>query len=531
LPAAGHAVLSAGKGAEALQAHLHFCLTDGHAHRDLLNLSLFAKNRELLSDFGYTHTFRRPWATCTLGHNTVLVDGQDQQIRRRRTWGNLRLYEATDPAVQVASASSETVYPHLSRYRRTIAVVDAGDGNAYVVDLFHVEGGSLHEWALHGAADADQALDLSVPVRPAAGSLEALLTGRDEPGSGRYERYAEVYDVAAGTGTAPFTATFRYADGQGPRLRTTYLRPLPGEVVSGMVPSIHRASRDNAQVDKIRTPIFIARRAGQDLRSAFLAVHEAYEGDPFLGRVESLSFKDSLAAGARIVQGKQTDWILSTPETDGHADSGDIALTGRFGLVRKRSGNVERLDLIDGRELRAAGIALKLHAPFEGEISAASSGERPWLDTPVSLPESSVLEGRILLLAFSNGRTQGCRIARIEALEGHSRIHLLDNPAIAVEAGETRLLAFPHWSFDAPPRFKIAATATLSREAQNRYLLRATCNVTLDLPSETGTSGLVYLDEKEPSRKVKGERVNGTALRLQIPVARLSPGGTEFQIE
>ena len=531
LPATGHAVLSVGEGESALEAHLHFCLTDGHAHRDLLNLSLFAKGRELLSDFGYTHTFRRPWATCTLGHNTVLVDGKDQAIRRRETWGNLRLCETTDPGLQVVEASSETVYPDLGRYRRTIAVVPIDEANAYVLDLFRVAGGSLHEWAIHGAADADQVLDPGVPMRPGADSLASLLADRGQPGSGTYERYAEVYDVSVGEGDAPLSASFAYADGSGPRLRTTYLGPFPVEVVTGMVPSIHRANQDNAQVDAIRTPIFIARRSGPDLQSAFLAVHEPTHGDPRLSQIEPLPVGNGLEVGARVVYGDRTDLFLSTPEPDGQASHGDIGLTGRLGRIRMRSGDLERLDLIDGRSLSCGGISIQLCDRFTGEISNAGRDGSPWLETPTALPEGDLHHGRILLLSFANGRTQGCRIDRVEPLAAGCRVYLLDDPAIAVESGGVRMLAFPHWTFDIAPCFEIASSASLARRDAATYVLRATGSVALSLEAPGAAPAHVYVGGGRQPVEVKSNSADVGFLRVQIPASRLSPDGTEIRVE
>ncbi len=531
LPATGHAVLSAGEGESALEAHLHFCLTDGHAHRDLLNLSLFAKGRELLSDFGYTHTFRWLWSKCTLGHNTVLVDGRDQATRRRKTWGNLRLYETTDSDLQVVEASSETVYPDLGRYRRTIAVVPVDDVNAYVLDIFRVAGGSLHEWAIHGGADADQVLDPGIPVRPGADSLASLLADRGQPGSGTYRRYAEVYDVSVGESDAPLTASFAYADGTGPRLRTTYLGPLPVEAVTGMVPSIHRANRDNAQVDAIRTPILIARRSGPNLQSAFLAVHEPTHGDPRLSQIEPLPFDDALAVGVRIVHGDRTDLFLSTPEPDGHASHGDTELTGRLGRIGMRNRNIERLDLIDGRSLSCGITSIQLCDRFTGEISNAGRDGSPWLETPTALPEGDLLRGRILLLSFANGRTQGCRIDRVEPLAAGSRVYLLDDPAIAVESGGVRMLAFPHWTFDVAPCFEIAASASLTRRDAATYVLRATGSVALSLEAPAGSSAHVYADRDGQPVELQSESSPDGLLRVDIPAGHLSPDGTEILIK
>ncbi|MFO7948240.1 MAG: hypothetical protein R6V19_15670, partial [Armatimonadota bacterium] len=54
LPGYGHASLGRGRGADQMQAQLHFSGGHGHTHLDNLNLTLWAKEREMLSDIGYT---------------------------------------------------------------------------------------------------------------------------------------------------------------------------------------------------------------------------------------------------------------------------------------------------------------------------------------------------------------------------------------------------------------------------------------------------------------------------------------------
>ena len=78
-PAYGHASLGRGTGSDQLMAQLHFSGGYGHAHQDSLNLTLWAKEREMLPDLGYTWTQMRTWTTCTLSHNTVVVNRRNQR--------------------------------------------------------------------------------------------------------------------------------------------------------------------------------------------------------------------------------------------------------------------------------------------------------------------------------------------------------------------------------------------------------------------------------------------------------------------
>lgn len=77
-PAFGHAILGRGNDGSQMEAHLHFSNSYLHSHQDTLNLSIWALGEELLSDVGYTYTYRG-WVGSSLAHNLVVVDGASQQ--------------------------------------------------------------------------------------------------------------------------------------------------------------------------------------------------------------------------------------------------------------------------------------------------------------------------------------------------------------------------------------------------------------------------------------------------------------------
>lgn len=123
----------------------------GHHHYDSLSLYYWQQGRELLSDLGYlwdhpqSHMTRR-----TFAHNTVVVDGREQQATGRG--GKFTLFATTD-RVKVMEAESQA-YPQTSLYRRTVAQVSYAPGRQYVVDIFRVRGGKRHEYVFHGPNNA-----------------------------------------------------------------------------------------------------------------------------------------------------------------------------------------------------------------------------------------------------------------------------------------------------------------------------------------------------------------------------------------
>jgi hypothetical protein len=153
LPGFGQASLGRGGGADQLQAQLHFSGGHGHEHADNLSFSLFAKGAEMLSDIGYSHTRLRGWTISTVGHNTVAIDRQEQKTTNSD--GDLVMFLPDAAGLSVVEARAERAYPGLAdRYRRQLLLVPVSPTDAYVVDLFRVQGGTVHDWLLLGAARA-----------------------------------------------------------------------------------------------------------------------------------------------------------------------------------------------------------------------------------------------------------------------------------------------------------------------------------------------------------------------------------------
>jgi hypothetical protein len=117
-----------------------------------MNLGLFAKGLDLLPEFGYPavqfgdwHTPQAIWHKKTAAHNTVVVDGKDQSGGPAQC----TIWSAGGP-VQVIRASSPAQI-NGNAYERTIAMVETGASDFYVVDVFRVSGGREHTKHTHSA--------------------------------------------------------------------------------------------------------------------------------------------------------------------------------------------------------------------------------------------------------------------------------------------------------------------------------------------------------------------------------------------
>ncbi|HOW85118.1 MAG TPA: heparinase II/III family protein [Candidatus Aminicenantes bacterium] len=468
--ACGHGLLGRGRGGDQVQARLQFMGHVGHFHYDRLSLELFAKDREMLPDIGYTHTWLRPYAGSTFAHNLVMIDESSQALDRSSSMGGKILaFAAGHPDVQFMSVRSDKAYAKASLYQRSVALVGVSPDKSYVVDIFEAAGGSRHDWLLHGDADLDGALETGLPLRPRAGSLlppgSAFVKWDTENGTGSRDDQVKnslglVRNVRTARTDADWQATFRVKPDDGSALRLTMLGNRGTEVIFGEVPSIRRARRlenrryveDQALALDFWMPVIVARRTleagapgtGGGLESSFTAVYEPYFQKPFLDRIG----RDGRAVVVR--SGRYEDIHLW-----GGGDR-KYRMAGRYGFIRLENGKVKTAYLVDGTLLAYRDCVIELPPAPEGAVLEVDE-------------KSLVVSGRLaegdgdrIHLAFPTGEVYSVPIERIEPGEGRSTVILKEDPCFALDAGGRggRFLAFPNKSFDAPVRYRIPRTAS-----------------------------------------------------------------------
>ncbi len=144
------AILRGGEGRDARAVWLDYDAGGAHAHFDALNLGLVAEGLDLMPDLGYPPVQyggwsgpKFSWYLHTASHNTVVVDGQRQTSAAGKTmlWGE-------GQAVRLVRASAAAAAA-VERYERTIALVDISATQSYIIDLFHVMGGTDHAKFMH----------------------------------------------------------------------------------------------------------------------------------------------------------------------------------------------------------------------------------------------------------------------------------------------------------------------------------------------------------------------------------------------
>ena len=97
----------------------------GHQHEDKLNFLLFAYGKEMICDGGnyaYDTSDMRKYVTSTRSHNTIRIDGKDQNARRSWKWKDEMLTKkadlvfSTSPARDVAKSSFALGYGKAKEY-------------------------------------------------------------------------------------------------------------------------------------------------------------------------------------------------------------------------------------------------------------------------------------------------------------------------------------------------------------------------------------------------------------------------------
>ena len=90
-----------------------------------------------------------------------------------------------------ATPSSGCLSPLIDTYRRMLILVTIDREHPYVVDVFHVSGGSLHDYMLHGSVDHAQRVEVDLDLADArARFMEGL--GRIDASRPTYELFSSV---------------------------------------------------------------------------------------------------------------------------------------------------------------------------------------------------------------------------------------------------------------------------------------------------------------------------------------------------
>ena len=335
-----------------------------HHHRDSLNVTLFDEGHEVLTDLGYL--WDRPdkdMTVRTAAHNLVVVDESEQRTKERL--GSLHLFDTTS-RIKVVSCSSQA-YAQCDTYQRTCLWVDHGDAGGYLVDVFDVSGGSVHDALFHGPTPDVQ--------------IDGI--GLSGQGPGPYD----LCDVKVGTSSTPWCVRWHMDEAVTFR---AWILPSAGEtVLIGKGWGERGWGHFNTPDKRVPVPYLIRRRQAANLKSTFVSLFEVGRGTMLVSQVAPLVG----GTGVVVTTSQGVDVIAFGPVSS-QTPLGVLTSDGAATVV---SGAF--LYLLAGTHAKVGNRSVRLTQAFEeGSVGKFENGSTDAWFEAVGLNESAGLIGKTILI-------------------------------------------------------------------------------------------------------------------------------------
>ncbi|MHC4444114.1 MAG: heparinase II/III domain-containing protein [Planctomycetota bacterium] len=367
------AILRSGQGDNRRAVWLDYDAGGRHSHADGMNLGLFAKQLDLMPDFGYPPVQfggwgspRAKWYTMTAAHNTIVVDGQNQHGSTGKTtlWADGRKFHA------IRASAPELIRGQ--QYERTIAAVDISDRDSYLLDVFRVVGGTDHAkfTTSHFGQITTKGLTLSPGQDFGHNTQMRNFRTDSNPPTGwhvdwdiedRYQYLPPDADVH-----------FRYTD---------LTRDASVSLAEAWITeNLFNSSRET------HVPRVMVRRRSEKapLASTFVAVYEAYEKQSNIAQIRRLDLQtpndqpypqSNVAIEVHLTDGRRDLFIATDPEnplglkptagpnTIAIEKQSSVQLKGELCLVRfDKTGSVIYVTLANGQTVSADNFTVELQA-------------------------------------------------------------------------------------------------------------------------------------------------------------------------
>ncbi|HEX3134346.1 MAG TPA: heparinase II/III family protein [Planctomycetota bacterium] len=516
LPAYGLVALGAGNGPDQTQVCISFNDYANHCHADVLGLTLFAHGQELIANSRYVRSAGRGFNNSTLGHSTVVIDRADQRRGSKQTTGNeghlftggsLVAYKPGTAGIAFASIDGSAAYLEVAqRYQRIVVLNTMDERHPYVLDVFVVEGGSCHDYVLHGAPTQTHAARQEPAGSALAGDHPLLIAGETWRDPQRMEDAFPVYGMIQQVtrSVAPRTWTMTAGDvGRSAQLRYHGVAGGDGDILLGRSPVLGESvAHDQRAADvppyarSLRPTMVVRRQGNAGLRSVFAGVIE-----PLMGTSDGITAvsavpvagddPEALAVRVLFTDGRADTLVLNlddalvhgcrgTTTTVATAD-GQYLLQGRLGIERASPTRASRAVAIGAELFRCRMQELSrpqasVRGALTGACRRATGSTVDALVTDELLPADGSLSGRWLTLRFGayhvipdargtlpqgvaeqTGITQQFEIDRIERVPGGSRIITRGDHGLRVTAADTTEVMRPQRTFVGTTRFQILA--------------------------------------------------------------------------
>lgn len=425
----GLAILEGGKGASEIALTSNYGRTIKHAHPDMLNFDLFAFGNWLAPDHGYPEyatpmPSNNDWTGSTISHNTVFVNEQPQ----KEIWsGYSRVFKQLDD-FGVFELDGKKAYPGLETYKRTMFLIEDGaDSNAYVIDLFHVNGGKDHVYSFHGPPGEINTSGLTLtPQKEGTYAGEKIAKGTGVNGFPR--GYSFFYNVRKDLNpegkfmidwkAEPGYRTIKTEDNV--HLRMYSLTKADDVALAEGDPPQNKPGNPK------KLGYVLLHKKGDNLRSTFVSVIEPYKHKPFIRDVKRLStgIDDQIALQIEHTNGK-IDYVMYNAGSREMKLANNISMSGTIGYLRTDANQATKAILINGTSLTDGKINLKSEGQHTGKVvdmNKQTSGGG-WIVVDQKLPEGDILKGEQIFIATNGDRDASYTIVDVKREGNTSRIN------------------------------------------------------------------------------------------------------------
>jgi len=439
---------SSGQGGPPAGISIYYGPGGGHDHFARLNLEMFAKGSRILPDLGYPEYANayskkdQVWVRNTVSHNVMVVDEKRQATK---DGGRLQAFAAL-PDVQYVDVRAEEAYPGIERYQRSVALINAPEGEVYALDVFRVAGGQQHDYSLHGPEGrfTVSGIELS-PVQPGTAAGPDVPYGYlyDAPAMevagfrGPYSSYtgsgySYLTNVQHGTASSVWSADWQLA-GARAHLRATFIpQSETGIIVADGEPPRNvvgnpewlkyilarqkAAGPDSFTSSASRSTSHSSPSASQ-LASTFVTILEPYEEQPFITGVRPLGGR--LPAGADQVVALAvehrggTDYLFQAiaAAAGGSWPEESAAFRGSLGVISyDQGGMIRHASLVGDGYLKHGPVSLESAGAYRGAIAEVDYSTGRIVveldESSLSLPEGEVLAGSRIVIANDQHATE-----------------------------------------------------------------------------------------------------------------------------
>ncbi|MGV3510083.1 MAG: heparinase II/III domain-containing protein [Sphingobacteriaceae bacterium] len=428
----GLAFLEAGRGSNGYSIALNYGRTMKHAHPDLLNFDLLAFGKWLAPDHGYPEYATKwpsnnEWTGSTLSHNLVYVNRKPQ----REVWGGYTRMFKQLKGFGVVELDGLKAYPGLKTYNRTMLLVggtdNSEDNNAYVIDIFNVNGGFDHVYSFHGPPGllTTNGLKLETQAKGtyAGEAVEKGTLARHFPVG-----YSHLYNVRRDKKPPEQfildwkaeTGYHGLKDSDDVHLRMHGLSKADDIALADGDPPQNKPGNPKT------LGYVLLHKAGENLRSTFVSVFEPYKKDPFIKSVKRLDNGngDNVSIKVEHFNGN-IDYIVYNQSDKSLKLSNGITMDGKLGYIRVKQGKAARAFLVNGSEFKYSKMHLKADGMITGKVLKMNKQFEGggWILVDTVLPIDESLIGEQIMIATNSERDASYTIKKIEREGSLTRVY------------------------------------------------------------------------------------------------------------